>query len=45
LRKNSVVTIEPGLYDPRVGGVRIEDIVVVGPPSENLTHLPKDLQI
>src|SRR6059036_2721268 len=45
LRKNSVVTIEPGLYDPKVGGVRIEDIVVVGSPSENLTHLPKDLQI
>src|SRR6266571_1596528 len=45
LRKNSVVTIEPGLYDPKVGGVRIEDIVVVGSPSENLTDLPKDLQI
>ncbi len=45
LRKNSVVTIEPGLYDPKIGGVRIEDIVVVGSPSENLTHLPKDLQI
>jgi Xaa-Pro aminopeptidase len=45
LRKNSVVTIEPGLYDPKVGGVRIEDIVVVGSPSENLTHLPKDLQL
>ena len=45
LRKNSVVTIEPGLYDPKVGGVRIEDIVVVGSPLENLTHLPKDLQI
>src|SRR5207245_1591904 len=45
LRKNSVVTIEPGLYDPKVGGVRIEDIVVVGSPSENLTNLPKDLQI
>jgi Xaa-Pro aminopeptidase len=45
LRKNSVVTIEPGLYDPKVGGVRIEDIVVVGSPSENLTHSPKELQI
>lgn len=45
LRKGSVVTIEPGLYDPRIGGVRIEDIVVVGSPGENLTPLPKDMEI
>jgi Xaa-Pro aminopeptidase len=45
LRKGSVVTIEPGLYDPNIGGVRIEDIVVVGSPSENLTPLPKDMEI
>src|SRR5436190_785064 len=45
LRKGSVVTIEPGLYEPRWGGVRIEDIVVVGSPSENLPHFPKDVQI
>lgn len=45
LRKNSVVTVEPGLYDPRIGGVRIEDIVVVGNPSENLTTLSKDIEL
>lgn len=45
LKKGSVVTIEPGLYDPKLGGVRIEDIVVVGSPSENLTTLAKDMEL
>jgi len=45
LRKGAVVTVEPGLYDPRFGGVRLEDIIVVGSPSENLTSLPLDLEI
>ena len=45
LKKNSVVTVEPGLYDPKVGGVRIEDIVVVGSPSQNLTPLAKDMEL
>ncbi len=29
LRENMVVTIEPGLYYPSIGGCRIEDVVVV----------------
>jgi len=39
-----VVTVEPGVYLPGVGGVRIEDTVVVGPDAaEPLTLTPKDL--
>ncbi len=45
----SAVTVEPGVYLPDRGGVRIEDTLVVGaadaPNPELLTRFPKELQI
>jgi Xaa-Pro aminopeptidase len=48
LLARSVVTVEPGVYLPGRGGVRIEDTLVV--PSERgtpelLTRFPKQLAI
>jgi Xaa-Pro aminopeptidase len=44
LRDGDVVTVEPGVYLPGVGGVRIEDTVVVTPTGAlALTRTPKDL--
>ena len=46
LAAGEVVTIEPGVYLPGEHGVRIEDLVVVTADGfENLSSLPKDLQI
>jgi len=44
LQTAQVVTVEPGLYYPQIGGVRLEDLVVVTENGcENLTHFEKKL--
>ncbi len=46
MKAGYAVTVEPGLYYPELGGVRIEDIVhVMKNGIENLTTLPKELVI
>ena len=46
LRSGHVVTVEPGLYYVGVGGVRLEDAVVVTPNgNRNLTRYHKVLEI
>jgi Xaa-Pro aminopeptidase len=44
LEPNNVITIEPGVYFAGVGGIRIEDDVVVeADGSEVITRVPRDL--
>ena len=46
LEENSVITMEPGLYIPDFGGVRIEDTVVITKEGyKKLTKFPKELMI
>lgn len=46
IKENMVFTIEPGIYVSGIGGVRIEDMVVVKPDGATvLTGLPKELEI
>ena len=43
LKPGHVITVEPGLYYPGVGGVRIEDMLYITETGfENLTTFPKD---
>ncbi|WP_432355359.1 M24 family metallopeptidase [Sporosarcina sp. A2] len=46
LEPNMTVTAEPGIYLPGIGGVRIEDdLVITENGCERLTHSTKELQI
>ncbi|MEQ6390885.1 Xaa-Pro peptidase family protein [Bacillaceae bacterium S4-13-58] len=46
LQPGMVITVEPGIYIPGFGGVRIEDLIVIRPDGiENLTTSTKELQI
>jgi len=46
LKAGQVVTVEPGLYYPEIGGVRIEDVALVNyTKARNLTQFEKVLEI
>jgi Xaa-Pro aminopeptidase len=46
LRSGHIVTVEPGLYYPGMGGVRLEDVVVVTKAGcKNLVRIPKFLEV
>jgi Xaa-Pro aminopeptidase len=46
LQERQVVTVEPGLYYPGLGGVRIEDVVVVTKTGHKmLSSFPKQLEV
>ncbi|MCS7229884.1 MAG: Xaa-Pro peptidase family protein [Candidatus Kryptonium sp.] len=43
LQNGNVITIEPGIYIPGFGGVRIEDDILINSNASILTSLPKNL--
>jgi Xaa-Pro aminopeptidase len=46
LRPGDVVTCEPGVYDPEIGGVRLEDMLVITEDgARNLTRAPRQLVV
>jgi Xaa-Pro aminopeptidase len=46
LRSGQVVTVEPGLYYPEIGGVRLEDVAhITGKGPKNLTRFEKVLEL
>ncbi|MEM3553193.1 MAG: Xaa-Pro peptidase family protein, partial [Candidatus Bathyarchaeia archaeon] len=47
LKKGNVFTIEPGLYNQKIGGVRVEDVFIINFKAkiEPLTKLSKNLEV
>ena len=46
LKRDQVVTVEPGIYLPKYGGVRIEDTVrITSRGVDNLTSIDKELEV
>ena len=46
LLAGDVITLEPGVYEPAIGGVRLEDLVLVTDDGcEVLTDFPYDLEV
>ncbi len=46
LEEGNVITIEPGLYYPDIGGIRLEDMVVITEDGyENLTKMEKEFVV
>lgn len=46
LEEHNIITVEPGLYDPDIGGVRIEDIVEITKTGcNNLTKMETVLEV
>jgi len=46
LKTGNIVTVEPGLYYPGVGGVRLEDMILITDDGcTNLTRFPKILEV
>ncbi len=44
LEDNMVITIEPGIYLPNIGGVRLEDMILItGDTPQILTRIRKDI--